>query len=243
MPASSENQSGSARSLPVTDIVVQVPLFEDLDAEAIAQIASIAHFKSYPKDHQLFERGEEGDEFLVVVEGRVKILLLNEDGRELTLTIVGPYQSLGEISLIDDFPRSASAVALGEVHALSIHKRDFRKLLESSPHISLVLLRQMSRRLRELTDDTAGLIFLDVYQRLARKLLTMARAIGVPIEGGVEIPQRLTHQELANMIGATRETVTKVLNELEDRAIIRFNKKRVTVLNDAALEDCVGRKA
>jgi CRP/FNR family cyclic AMP-dependent transcriptional regulator len=225
-------------SLSVHEIVQKVPLFAGLQEADVGEIASIAHFKSYPKDHLLFDRGEEGDEFLVVIQGRLKIIFLNEDGRELTLTILSPYQTLGEMSLIDDFPRSASAVALGDLHVLSINKRDFRKVLETNPRIAMGLLRQMSRRLRELTEDTAGLIFMDVYQRLARKLLNLSQTLGVPKEEGREIPQRLTHQELANMIGATRETVTKVLNEMEARSIISFNKKRVLILNEAELEAC-----
>lgn len=226
----------------VGDIVRKVTLFAELQDTDVEAIAAIARFKSYPKDHLLFDRGEEGDEFLVVIEGRLKIIFLNEDGRELTLTILSPYQCLGEMSLIDDFPRSASAVALGDLRVLSINKRDFGKLLESHPHIALGLLRQLSRRLRELTEDTAGLIFMDVYQRLARKLLNLSQTLGVPKEGGREIPQRLTHQELANMIGATRETVTKVLNEMESREIISFNKKRVIILNEVELEACTVRR-
>jgi CRP/FNR family transcriptional regulator/CRP/FNR family cyclic AMP-dependent transcriptional regulator len=225
-------------SLTVHEIVRKVPLFVGLQDSDVGEIADIAHFKSYPKDHLLFDRGEEGDEFLVVIQGRLKIIFLNEDGRELTLTILSPYQTLGEMSLIDDYPRSASAVALGDLHVLSINKRDFRKVLETNPRIAMGLLRQMSRRLRELTEDTAGLIFMDVYQRLARKLLNLSQTLGVEREGGREIPQRLTHQELANMIGATRETVTKVLNEMETRSIISFDKKRVRILNEAELEVC-----
>jgi len=233
---------GAEPGLSVEEIVLKVPLFEGLEAADVAQIAEIAHSKTFPKDHLLFDRGEPGDEFLVVIDGRLKIIFLNEDGRELTLTILSPYQSLGEMSLIDDYPRSASAVALGDLTVLSINKRDFRKLLEANPRIAMQLLRQMSRRLRELTEDTAGLIFLDVYQRLARKLLNLSRTLGVPREAGREIPQRLTHQELANMIGATRETVTKVLNDMESREIIAFNKKRVMILNEPELENCTLRK-
>jgi len=222
----------------VRNFVRQVPLFADLNEEDAAKIASIAHTKSYPKDHLLFERGEEGSEFLVVTEGRLKVIFLSEDGRELTLTILGPFQSFGEVSLLDDSPRSASAVALSELKVLSINKRDFRTLLESNPRICISLLILMSRRLRDLTEDTAGLIFLDVYQRLARKLQHLSRTLGVPTDKGREIPQRLTHQELANMVGATRETVTKALNDMEARSIISFYKKQVLILDETELEAC-----
>lgn len=242
MRKASARAAEAEEQLPVDEIVRLVPLFEGLEPVDVAQIAGLAHFKTFPKDHLLFDRGEPGDEFLVVISGRLKIIFLNEDGRELTLTILSPYQSLGEMSLIDDYPRSASAVALNDLTVLSINKRDFRKLLEMNPRISMALLRQMSRRLRELTEDTAGLIFLDVYQRLARKLLNLARTLGVPRDNGSEIPQRLTHQELANMIGATRETVTKVLNDMESRTIIAFNKKRVIILNETELENCTLRR-
>lgn len=220
-------------------IIRQVPLFARLQDDDVVQLAAIAHPKVFPKDHLLFERGDEGSEFLVVTHGRLKLILLNEDGRELTLTILGPYQSFGEVSLLDDAPRSASAVALSELRVLSISKRDFRALLDKSPRLSLGLLTAMSRRLRDLTEDTAGLIFLDVYQRVARKILALMASIGVKTERGCEIPQRLTHQELANLVGATRETVTKVLNDLESRGIIGIEKKQVIVLDAIELEACL----
>lgn len=223
-------------------IVGRVPLFSHLQDEDLAKILSIAHTKTFPKDHRLFERGEEGNEFMVVTQGRLKVIFLNEDGRELTLTILGPYQSLGEVSLLDDAPRSASAVALSDLRVLSINKRDFREVIETNPRICISLLTAMSRRLRELTEDTAGLIFMDVYQRLARKLLNLWDTLGVQGSGSREIPQRLTHQELANMVGATRETVTKALNDMEDRGIIRFNKKQVEILDEKELEACTLRR-
>lgn len=222
-------------------IIREVPLFAHLQDEDVEKLASIAHLKTFPKDHLLFERGEEGCEFLVVTQGRLKLILLHEDGRELTLTILGPYQSFGEMALLEDAPRSASAVALSELRVLSISKRDFQTLLDSSPRLCLGLLKAMGRRLRDLTEDTAGLIFLDVYQRVARKLLTLMRSIGVNRARGIEIPQRLTHQELANLVGATRETVTKVLNDLEGRGVILIEKKQVIVLDPVELEACLTR--
>lgn len=237
MPNSSEPPSPA----DLSTIIRQVPLFARLEQDDVARLAAIAHPKRFPKDHLLFERGDEGSEFLIVTHGRLKLILLNEDGRELTLTILGPYQSFGEISLLDDAPRSASAVALSELAVLSISKRDFRALLDSSPRVSLGLLKAMSRRLRDLTEDTAGLIFLDVYQRVARKILALMASIGLETARGREIPQRLTHQELANLVGATRETVTKVLNDLESRGIIRIEKKQVIVLDAVELEACLVR--
>lgn len=225
----------------LTAIIRQVPLFARLQDDDVAQLAALAHPKTFPKDHLLFERGDEGSEFLIVTHGRLKLILLNEDGRELTLTILGPYQSFGEVSLLDDAPRSASAVALSELRVLSISKRDFRGLLEKNPRVSLGLLTAMGRRLRDLTEDTAGLIFLDVYQRVARKILALMNAIGVKTDRGCEIPQRLTHQEMANLVGATRETVTKVLNDLEARGIIGIEKKQVIVLDAVELEACLVR--
>lgn len=233
MPRSSD---ASASHEDIRTIVGEVPLFSHLEADDLERLASIAHLKTFAKDHQLFERGDEGSEFLIVTHGRLKLFLLNEDGRELTLTILAPYQSFGEVALLDDAPRSAAALALTELRVLSIHKRDFRALLEARPHLCMGLLIAMGRRLRDLTEDTAGLIFLDVYQRVSRKLLSLAASIGVDSAGGRHIPQRLTHQELANLVGATRETVTKVLNDLETRGIIRVEKKQVFVLDMAELE-------
>ena len=230
------SQDAPALHEDVNAIVREVPLFAHLAADDADRLAAIAHLKTFVKGHPLFERGDEGSEFLIVTHGRLKLFLLNEDGRELTLTILGPYQSFGEVALLDDQPRSAGAVALTDLQVLSIHKRDFRALLEDRPRVCMGLLIAMGRRLRDLTEDTAGLIFLDVYQRVARKLLSLATSIGVDSPEGRAIPQRLTHQEMANLVGATRETVTKVLNDLEARGIIRVEKKQVHVLDFDELE-------
>ncbi|NDD29106.1 MAG: Crp/Fnr family transcriptional regulator [Proteobacteria bacterium] len=216
-----------------------VPVFGSLEAEDLQQVASIAHLKHHPKEHVLFERGDTGDEFLVVVQGRVKLFVLSEDGRELTLRILRPPQSFGEVSLMDEFARSTSAVALTDVTVLSISKHDFRRLLEGNTRLCIGVITALSRRLRDLTDDTAGLIFHDVYQRLARKLLTLSEEMGRQTDEGVEIPQRLTHQELANLVGATRETVTKALNDMEGRGLLLVRKKQVVILHRAGLEACL----
>ena len=223
------------------ELVSRVPLFacvNDLDME---KIVAITHHKTYSRGQFLFQQGDAGDEFLVVVEGRLKITFLHKDGRELTLAMLGPYQSLGEVSLIDDEPRSASAVALSPLCVLSINKRDFRALLESSPAICIALLATMGRRMRELTDDTAGLIFLDVIQRVARKLLYLADSIGVDRNGGREIAQPLTHQALAAMVGATRETVTKALKDLQTQGMISIRRRHITILAPLEMAKCAGR--
>lgn len=209
-----------------------VPLFSGLTDNDLEHLAEVVHKKGLAKGQQLFQQGDPGDEFLVIIEGSVKVELTNADGKELTLAILRSKQFLGELSLLDDFPRSASVVTLEDTKFLSIHKRDFHRLVDQYPRMALPMMRQLTRRVRILTDDIASMAFMDSFTRVARKLVGLAQDMGQQSpDGKITIPQPLTHQELANLVGTTRETVTKILNEMKEKNLIQIQRHRITIQN------------
>jgi CRP-like cAMP-binding protein len=203
-----------------------------MEAEDLAKLAKYLYHKHMSRGQVLFQQGDVGDEFLIVTEGSVKVELVNPDGKELTLAILKPFQFLGELALLDDFPRSANAIALEDGQLLALNKRDFLLVVNQYPRMFSPITRQLTRRVRVLTDDIASMAFLDSFTRTARKLVSLAQDLGKPGPGqAVTIPQALTHQELANLVGATRETVSKVLSDMRSRRLITVEGHKITILN------------
>jgi len=239
-PAVSRNEGRTRRSAESPEdpvgLLRKVPLFESLDSEDLRALLQIIRTRDYPRGTVLVSQGDPGDEFVILVEGSVKVELLTPEGKELTLTMLSAFQFFGELALFDDMPRSATVSALEDTRVMVLGKQDFHRMLEEHPRMFFPILRQLTRRLRTLTEDVASLAYLDAYSRVARKLLLLADQLGVsnsPDE--VLIPQPLTHQELANLVGATRETVTKILNEMKDKGLLSIDQHRITLLRKAEL--------
>lgn len=216
----------------IVEVLRKVPLFSGLDKEDLNALAAIVTRKEFAKRDTLFHQGDPGDEFMILTEGSVKVELMNSEGKELTLTILTPFQFLGELALLDDVPRSATVVSMEQSVLLSINKRDFAKVLETYPRMSIPMLRQLTRRVRVLTDDIASMAFLDSYSRVTRKILNLAEEMGQEMaDGHILIDRPLTHQQLANLVGTTRETVTKILNEMKDNGLLDIRRHRITILD------------
>jgi len=210
----------------------QVPLFSGIENEDLQALSQNLYHKTMTRGQVLFQQGDRGEEFLIVTSGSVKVELVNADGKELTLAILKPYQFLGELALLDDFPRSANAIAMEDGELLCLNKRDFLRVVNQHPRMFAPITRQLTRRVRVLTDDIASMAFLDSFTRTARKLVNLAQDLGVAGKGqAVTIPQPLTHQELANLVGATRETISKVLGDMRSRSLISVEGHKITILN------------
>lgn len=229
-PSTMVNPAPTPAVEDITKLLKQVPLFSKFTEEELQALTTIVHRKSVPRSTVLFYQGDPGEEFLILIEGSVKVELTNRDGKELTLAILRPYQFLGELALLDDIPRSATVATLEDTKFLLINKRDFGRVIETYPRMCIPMLRQLTRRVRMLTDDIASMAFMDSYTRVARKLISLAQDLGETLpDGKIHIPQSLTHQELANLVGTTRETVTKILNEMKDKNLITIHRHRITI--------------
>ena len=213
------------------DFVATVPLFKSLDAGELARFADLVREKSYPKGSVILFEDDPGDSLFVVRSGRVKVVLVAEDGREVILGILGVGAHFGELSLIDNQPRSAHVIAMEESTLLVLRREDFRRRVEESPSVAWSLLTELSRRLRQADDKIGSLVLLDVPGRIARMLLNAADEGGSP-----KIEKALTHQTIAHVIGASRETVSRAMRYFQDSGWISTEHRRIRVVDRAALE-------
>ncbi|PYQ21158.1 MAG: Crp/Fnr family transcriptional regulator [Acidobacteria bacterium] len=204
------------------EVLRTVPIFSELSDEDITSLAHLALRKRYPKDTVIFFENEEGDFFFTILEGRVKVTILGDDGREVILSVLGPGDFFGEMALLDNEPRSATAIAVEETELLSLDNRS----------ITTALIRVLSARLRRANHQISTLALLDVYGRVARVIVDMAREEGKRLRDGRIAFRRATHQEIANRIGTTRETVTRMLKDLERQGLIHVEGKEIVVQPD-----------
>ena len=213
------------------DFLATVPLFNGLDRGELEKFAEVTREKSYPKGSVILFEDDPGDSLFVVREGRVKVVLIGEDGREVILGVLGVGEYFGELSLIDDRPRSAHVIAMEDSNLLVLRREDFRNRVESSPRVAWSLLTELSRRLRRADDKIGGLVLLDVPGRIARLLLDLAEE-----SGANAIEKTLTHQTIAQMIGASRETVSRAMKDFQDAGWITVERRRIAIADRAALE-------
>ncbi|RLT57899.1 MAG: Crp/Fnr family transcriptional regulator [Chloroflexi bacterium] len=219
----------------IHEILRTVPLLRGLTETQLVDMGRLARTHRFDREEIVFLQGDPGDSVHVILNGEVKVVVTSRAGHEAILAFLGEGESFGEMSLLDDLPRSATIQATAPTTTLSLRKTEFHRLLRDAPDVSLRLLRALARRLREsgmLVQDAA---FLDVGERLAKKLLAMAfpdgddagtRARLVP-----PVELRVTQQDLASMIGATRESVNKALSNYRSRGTIAIARNRV-ILND-----------
>ena len=204
-----------------------VPLFEGLTAEELQPIADMATTRSLPANSIVVNEGDQTESLYVILSGRVKIFLSDGDGKEVTLGIEGPGDYFGEM-VLDGGPRSASVMTLEPSQFSIIQKADIERYLLNNPSVAVGIIRQLIGRIRGLTDNVRSLALLDVYGRLRKVLLDLAEES----DGHRVIKEKITQQELANRVGASREMVSKILKDLTIGGYIEIDKKIITILKD-----------
>jgi len=214
------------------ELLRTVPFFSELGEAEIESLARVASRKKYPKDTVVFFENEQGDSFLMILDGRVKVTILGDDGREIILSVLGPGDFFGEMSLLDNEPRSATTIAVEESELLSVLRADFQNVISGNVQAALALVRILTSRLRHANHQISTLALLDVYGRVARVILDMAREEGKRLKDGRISFRRATHQEIANRIGTTRETVTRMLKDLERQGLIKVEGKEIVLQPD-----------
>ena len=207
----------------------QVSFFADLPEEQIQVLSSATKRRTFRTGEVIFHRDDPGQVLYMIKEGKVKICIISPDGQEVSLAVLGKGEYFGEFALLDGLPRSADAVALEKVECYSLQRSDFQNAILKNPKIAILVLEALSKRLRNTNNMVEDLIFLDVYGRVAKKLVELADTHGVKTEEGVLIDIRLTQQELASMVGASRESVNKVLGYFTDKNFISTDKHRITI--------------
>jgi CRP/FNR family transcriptional regulator, cyclic AMP receptor protein len=207
-----------------------VPLFSSVPEEQLRMLASVVTRKSAPRSSTVMSSGDATDSLYIVLSGRLKVMMSDAEGKEVILSILGPSEFFGEMGLIDDSPRSASVVAIEACELLSIAKRDFKKCLAENFEMSMAVMRGLVRRLREADRKIGSLALLDVYGRVARLLLDMSENV----EGEKVVTKRLPKQDIAKMIGASREMVSRVMKDLQMGGYIEVRGSNI-VLRDSII--------
>jgi len=215
----------------INEVLRKAPLFEALDEEDTAALRSSVSEVRLGRGQTLFSEGDEGDRLYVILSGKVKLTRTAVDGRENLLGVLGPSEMFGELSLFDPRPRTASAVAVTDSVLAGLGHDDLRPFLSSRPHVSLQLLKALAARLRRTNDVMADLVFTDVPGRVAKALLELADKFGKEGEDGLHVHHDLTQEELAQLVGASRETVNKALAEFALRGWLRIEAKAVVLLD------------
>ncbi len=213
------------------DVLRQAPLFSALDDEAATALRSSMDDSRLRRGEVLFREGDEGDQLYIVTEGKVKLGRTSADGRENLLAILGPGQMFGELSLFDPGPRSATVTAVTDTTFSSLSHEDLLRWLDGRPAVARGLLTQLAGRLRHANDVVADLVFSDVPGRVAKALLDLAERFGRTADDGVHVHHDLTQEELAQLVGASRETVNKALADFASRGWLRLEQRSVVILD------------
>ena len=219
-----------------TSYFKRVSIFVDLPDEDIQALSSVAKRRTFRAGEVIFHRDDPGQVLYIIKDGKVKICIISPDGQEISLAVLGKGEYFGEFALLDGLPRSTDAVALEKVECYTLQRSDFHNAILKNPKIAILVMEALIKRLRNTDQMVEDLIFLDVYGRVAKKLLELADAHGVKVDDGVRIDVRLTQQELASMVGASRESVNKVLGYFTDKNFISTDKHRITLHRMADLK-------
>ncbi len=214
----------------------RAPLFAALDVEAASALrASMTEVRA-KKGQVFFVEGEPGDRLYVIMEGKVTLGHSATDGRETLLAVLGPGEMFGELSLFDPGARTATATALTDTVVLGLGRDALRPWLTGRPEVAEKLLQALARRLRRTEDAMADLVFSDVPGRVAKALLELSEKFGVFRDGELFVEHDMTQEELAQLVGASRETVNKALAEFVNRAWLRVEQRSVTILDVERLQ-------
>ena len=216
----------------VDEVLKKAPLFAALDDDDIASLRANTKDIHVKRGEVLFREGDSGDELFMVVRGKVKVGRTTDDGRESLLALLGPGDTFGEVGLFDPGPRAATVTAVTDGSMICIDNNHLRGWLDGRPKVAEALLRQVAKRLRIGAEAMADLVFLDVPGRVAKALLDLAARFGNAASGGgIYVAHDLTQEELAQLVGASRETVNKALADFVNRGWIRLEARAVIILD------------
>ncbi|WP_131749221.1 Crp/Fnr family transcriptional regulator [Frankia sp. Cppng1_Ct_nod] len=218
------------------DLLARVPMFAGLSEQDRQALNDHLERQSVARGDVLFREGETGDRVFVILAGKVKIGRTASDGRENLLIVMGPGDMFGEMSLFDPGPRTATATAVTDASLVSLEHTALRPWLATRPEAASGLLRVLAQRLRRTNDSMADMVFTDVPGRVAKNLLDLAERFGEPAQpgneaAGVRVEHGLTQEELAQLVGASRETVNKALADFATRGWLRLDSRAVVLLD------------
>lgn len=208
-------------------VLKNIPLFSSFSDAQLGALLNYAQFRKYPRGTYIVRTGEETDALYIILSGRVKVLIPNEEGREVILTTMGPNEFFGEMGMLDDQPRSASVEAVEPCEMLRISKAGFMDTLRNNFDAAMLIIRNLVRHLREADRKIESLALIDVSGRVARLLMELAEEV----DGKWVVQRAPPKQEIARMIGASREMVSRVVKDLQRRGFIQAEGRKIVVLD------------
>jgi CRP-like cAMP-binding protein len=224
-------------SLDRLTLLREAPLFSGVEADALARLASHAGTRRLAADQTLFHKGDPGGELCGVLSGRLRVRGVGPEGRSMVFSYLDPGAIFGEIAIVDRQPRSASIDAAEPSEVLVVHRAAFAAFVREHPQVAINLARVLAARLRRITDQTEDAFLLAIPARLARRILGLAETYGRPAGAGIQLSIRLPQHELAELIGATRESVNKLLRRWSERGVVSLDQGVLTVLDPRALRE------
>lgn len=220
----------------------QCDIFHGLSRPDLDKVGAIAHEKTIPKREIIYAPEDKNEIMFILKKGRVRIFKLSADGKMITLAILKDKDIFGAMSLIKGGVSNAYAETLEDSYICAIRQEDFRDLIKEMPEIALGLVEKINQRLKEAEDRIEDLVFRDVPGRIASILLKLAEQFGKDKPEGTQITFKITHQELADMVGATRETITVILNDFKKDNLISINEKYITIIDEKTLKEWAGKE-
>ncbi len=220
-----------------TDHLRNVPIFTDLSDSDLTKIATKMVSREYEKGQIILLEESMGETFFIITRGTVKVTRLSDDGREVILAMLGESDFFGEMSLLDGEGRSANIVANENAEVMTLSRRDFLECLESYPKIAIALLEELAVRLRKSDQQIESLSLSDSEQRIGITLIRLAEEQGTIKRGNVIVHNLPFQQDIANMAGTSRETVSRTLKLLEDKKLVKRDGSDITIYNFSAFQE------
>ncbi len=212
-----------------------INLFAGMPRDEMLEIERITMMETVKRRQPIYLPGDPGDKVFLLKTGQVKLSRITEDGKELTLTILHPGDIFGELEVLDDSPRDAMAEALEDTSLCVMRRQDFESLLKRRPDLTIKLTKLMGLQLKSIENRVEDLVFKDVPSRLAGLLLQLSQEFGVKEEHGLRLRTKVTHQEMANLIGSTRETVTATLGDFRRAGLVELDRHEIIIKNTQRL--------
>lgn len=217
------------------DFLKKIPLFDGMSEEVLEEVAELLTVERISKNKVVFQQGDPGDAMYIILAGGVKIVLYSEDGREVILALLKPGDFFGDMALITEQLRSASVIASEDSSLLRLSRKSLVNQIHKNPNLGMNLLKVMALRLSEADEKIGDLALVDVYGRVARYLLKLAKERGRECEEGILVEDRPTHQQIANTVGTARETVSRAVSDFIRRGRLRIEGSTMILLDAGKL--------
>lgn len=214
-----------------------IRLFEGISSSDMQEMEKITRMEEVKKRQPLYLPGDPSGSVYLLKKGRVKIANMAPSGKEVTFEILEPGEVFGELEVLEDAPRSTSAEALDDTLICVIPRKDFDRYLAMHPNVTVKLVKLIGLRLKKIQSRVEDLVFRDVPARLAHLLVELSKSDGAKEANGIRLKAKLTHQEMANLIGCSRETVSTIMGQFRDDGLIQMDGRRITILNEKELSN------